>query len=99
MRDGSYSCGAHSITYRDVESCYTPATNVRLCVSYTKKKVVGKKGKERGRGRGEGGKGEASRPREWCSTSRTTGNLLDTGGGVSYQFQAERKPAFLKSGL
>lgn len=29
----------------------------------------------------EGRKGEASRAREWCSTSGTTENLLDTGGG------------------
>lgn len=36
------------------------------------------------KGQGEderGRKGEASRTREWCSTSRTTENLLDTGGG------------------
>lgn len=34
-RDGSYSCGEHSIMYKRVEFlCCTPKTNVTLCVSY-----------------------------------------------------------------
>ena len=31
---GNYTCGEHSITYRDVESLYcTPETNITLCVN------------------------------------------------------------------
>ena len=52
---GSYTCGEHSMTYRDVESrCCTPETNVTLCVDYAKKKkkkVVGGKANREGEGR------------------------------------------------
>ena len=35
VMDGSYTCGKHSITYREVESLHcTPKTNVTLCVNY-----------------------------------------------------------------
>lgn len=36
VTQGSYACGEQSIMYREVESlCYTPETNVTLCVNYT----------------------------------------------------------------
>lgn len=36
---GSYTCGEHSVRYREVKSlCCTPATTVTLCVHYTQKK-------------------------------------------------------------
>ena len=35
---GSYTCGEHSITYREIESlCCTSEMNVTLCVNYTQK--------------------------------------------------------------
>lgn len=31
-----YACAEHGIVYRDVKSlCYTPETNIALCVNYT----------------------------------------------------------------
>ena len=37
MTDGRYTCGVHSITYREVESlCCTPENNVTLCQPYSK---------------------------------------------------------------
>ena len=39
MTDGSYTCGEHSVMYRDVESlCCTPEIN-ETCVNYTKKNL------------------------------------------------------------
>lgn len=38
VTDYRYSCGEHSTTYKDAESqCYTPESNVTLCVNYPKK--------------------------------------------------------------
>ena len=40
VTDGSYTCGEHSIRYREVESlCCTSENNVTLCVSYIKMKT------------------------------------------------------------
>lgn len=37
-REGSYTCGDHSMTYRGVESlCCTPETDVTLHSNYTQK--------------------------------------------------------------
>ena len=36
MTDGSYACGEQGIMYRLVKSlCWTPETNVTLCINYT----------------------------------------------------------------
>lgn len=36
MTDGSYGCGEHSVTYREIDSlCFTSETNVTLCVNHT----------------------------------------------------------------
>ena len=36
VTDGSYTCGEHSVTYREVESlCFIPKINVTLYVKYT----------------------------------------------------------------
>ena len=43
VTDGSYACGEHSITFRDVESlCCIPETKVMLRVNYTQffKKLI-----------------------------------------------------------
>ena len=49
VTDGSYLCGEHSRTHRNVESlCFTPKTNVILCTQYYTQ--VKKKRKRKGKG-------------------------------------------------
>lgn len=85
-------------TGREKETAVYPAT--------VTPKVAGERDKE-GDGEGEEGneggresglEGEANRPRERCSTSRTTGNLT-RHCCCCLSFQSEKKYVFLKSEL
>lgn len=44
VTDGSFTCGEHSIMYREVESLhFTPETKVTWCIRYSSKRKLKKK--------------------------------------------------------